>query len=489
MFYKSIRFRFILWYTVAMTVTLVVFSVALYREMKSVLTAHMDTVLKSRAIGVKTSIDTYWDSERLQTENEGSFIKVFGKINELNFIKVAQSWIQRPTDPDQLSTIVQIFDSNGDEVAVPENFPSRALFTPDILACAQAGKERFDQKIIAQAAGAPMSLRVYTTPVFEGDMVLYIVQVARPMSLVDSAVENLFRIMTLLVPLTSLSTALFGFFLARLTLNPVAQMIQSIHQITEDNLRRRVVEPDTHDEVQRMAQTFNGLLDRLEKAFTSQRQLLQDISHELKTPLTILKGELEVTLKKIRSAREYETILCSSLEEIERMHRLIESLLLLSKLESTETLPHMDRLNLGELVTMAVSDIRPLADQKQIRMSVTAPEEAWITGNDTQIRHLFLSLLDNAVKYTPESGSVTVTVDPAGPREVCVRVADTGVGIPPEEMPHIFQRFYQVDKSRSSRGFGLGLSIVNSIVQAHRGRIDVQSSVDVGTVFTVSLPV
>lgn len=266
-------------------------------------------------------------------------------------------------------------------------------------------------------------------------------------------------------------------------------MIDIIHKITAENLKLRVNIPDTtKDEIRRLADTFNEMLERLEHAFSSQRQFIEDFAHELKTPLSVLKGELEVALKKIRSTEEYESILQSNLEEVERINRIVENLLMLARLDSNAIVLRREPLNVGLLVKAIVDDIRVLAAQENIGVDYLIRDAITVYGDENQLKRLFINLLDNAIKYTLRNGKVIVDIEPVDNYAKIV-VSDTGMGIPDSEIHHIFNRFYRLDKSRHQPGFGLGLSIAKSIVEAHKGKIEVKSKLNQGTTITVFLPI
>jgi signal transduction histidine kinase len=229
------------------------------------------------------------------------------------------------------------------------------------------------------------------------------------------------------------------------------------------------------------------MLVRLDYAFTSQKNLFEDLSHELKTPLTILKGEFEVVLKKMRSPEDYAATLRSSLEEVNKMTKLVENLLMLASFESKNIMPEKKILDLGLIVQSVVNNIKALAQTKEIELTFSGKEGVSVIGDEKQLKQLFLNIVDNAVKYTPEKGLVNVSVGSDGKNAV-VTVKDTGVGIPKIDLENIFKRFYRVKSVKSSRGFGLGLSIVKSIVDAHKGHIKVESVLQKGTTFTITLP-
>ena len=230
------------------------------------------------------------------------------------------------------------------------------------------------------------------------------------------------------------------------------------------------------------------MIARLDEAITSQRQFMEDISHELKTPLSVLKGELEVTLKRIRSAQEYETTLHSSLEEVNHLAGLVENLLTLARFDAKTTTLQALPVDLNLLIKDTVEAISVLAIQKNITFQLNSTHTADILADKNQLKRLILNILDNAVKYTPPGGKISIDLRQQKD-SVDIDIADTGIGIPESELPHIFDRFYRVDKSRSSIGFGLGLSIAQSIAMAHGGKIYAKTNAPQGTIFIISLPV
>jgi heavy metal sensor kinase len=316
---------------------------------------------------------------------------------------------------------------------------------------------------------------------------VYIIQIASPLTSLFSTFKNLKLILFLLLPISIVFSGMMGALLAKLSLNPVNRIVDTMHQITAENLKLRITIPETKDEIRRLAETFNEMLDRLEKTFSSQRQFIEDLAHELKTPLSVLKGELEVTLKKLRTPREYESTLSSSLEEANRIIKIVEDLLMLAWYDSNMVPFDMAPLDIGLLFHDALEDIKILAEQKNIDLRLTSQGKAIVYGDGDKLKLLFFNILDNAMKYTPSGGKVFVEISEEK-NQAKVIISDTGIGIPKDELPRIFERFYRINKARNQGGFGLGLSIAKSIVEAHRGIIEVESELDKGTTFKISLP-
>ena len=480
MFLKSIRFKIIVLYMSILALTLTSFSLILYHNVNMGLNGNMDTLLKSKAGGIAQAIDAYWQAANLEVMESADASEVLRKRRNANFSRSAQRWVrEESTDPKLLDIMVQVFDTDGNAITSSKNITGlgeipRGKFIPVLQ-----GKERFDT--IAD-------FRIYTTPVFEDDKVAYIVQVANPLESIRMALNNLKVALFLLFPITVLVTGIMGAFIAKVTLHPVDSMIETILKIRAENMQIKLKIPNTKDEIQKLAETFNDMLGRLESAFNTQRRLFADLSHELKTPLTILKGEFEVILKKARSNEEYQGTLKSALEETDRIIRLSENLLILAKFDSKETSQKNEKLEITALIRGIVNSVRGLAELKEIKLSFSGPEGLRVYGDHNQLKTLFLNIIENAFKYTPEKGKIDITAIKKG-TSVNIDIKDTGLGIPEDEVEHIFDRFYRVDKSRSSSGFGLGLSIAKSIAEAHGGGISVQSCPGKGASFIISLPV
>lgn len=496
MFYKSIRFKITVVYMAILALTLSLFSAIVYHYVSRSLYENMDTLLRSKAEGIVHAINTYWAAERLGNMRYGVNPENVAETENIDFATIAQRWVEgKSKDPKLLDIIVQIFDADGGPIAASKNTQGISNVSRENLISVLQGNSRFDTVAPSYPTKKIITFRVFITPAVENDKVEYIVQVASSLDSILTVQTTLRVTLFILFPITVLLTGVMGALIAKLTLHPVDSMIQTIHDITAENMKLKLAVPNTKDEIQKLAETFNDMLSRLDYAFTSQKQLFEDLSHELKTPLTILRGEFEVVLKKMRSSEEYESTLRSSLEEIDKITKLAENLLMLATFDSKKNLPDRKSLDLGLIIQGAVNGIRKLAEQKNIRINFSKKEDIIaVIGDEKQLKLMVQDILDNAVKYTQPGGDVNIEVGVerasgfAGSR-ARIRISDTGIGIPKEDLQHIFDRFYRVDKSRSSHGFGLGLSIVKSIIDAHDGHIEVSSIVGKGTAFTVSLPV
>ncbi len=488
MLIKSLRFKIILWHSGILFLMLLLLGSILYNDMRRRLAADIDHVLLSRAEGIVDSIDTYWEGEKFKAPNKNIGLGDLPIREKDAFAEMAKNWVlERSDDFLLVSMIVSIFDNRGRHVASSKSISQSAQLPPRILDSVLTARSRFDFVPAEIPGGKADKLRALTIPVTVNGQVAYIVQVGTPLSSLSSALRELKLILFLLLPVSIILSGTAGAFLAKITLQPVERIINTIHQITAENLRMRIAVPTSKDEIRQLADTFNEMLERLERGFASQQQFFEDLSHELKTPLAVIKGELEVTLKRLRSAREYEATLTSSLEEINRIIRVVEELLMLAKFDNNLVTLETSRLDVGGLVGGVVENIGILAGQKNIRIRFLGRAGVTVHGDKEKLKQLFLNLLDNAVKYSRPGGTVSVEVEEAEPWAK-ISVADTGEGIPEEDIPRIFERFYRLKKSRDVAGFGLGLSIARSIAEAHKGKIDVESSIGRGSTFITSLP-
>jgi heavy metal sensor kinase len=349
-------------------------------------------------------------------------------------------------------------------------------------------------------------LRIITFPVLENNHAAKIIQIASSLEGVEDALNTLFIILIITVPLVLMVASLGGQFLAHKALKPVDDITNTARMITSQNLNQRIVPPKVKDEISRLIETFNGMISRLDQSFRQMKQFSSDASHELKTPLTILKGEVEVMLRKERTQQEYQQTLKSNLEEINRMSQIVEDLLLLSKADTGQIKLNKGDINLMEILTEVVAQMDMLARSKRLHLSTSNHHrDVHIFGDALRIRELFMNLIENAIKYTEEGGSIHISLQKEYPppvrnqsdrvqkereRFAKITVSDTGIGISREDQEKIFNRFFRVDKARSREqgGSGLGLSICKWIVEAHQGEIKVESELGKGTSFTVKFP-
>jgi heavy metal sensor kinase len=315
------------------------------------------------------------------------------------------------------------------------------------------------------------------------------VVIMAPLVEVDHELEEVRTVLLTAVPVVLLLAAALGYVLARKALAPMERLRRSTQEITADRLDRRLPVANPGDELGGLAQTINDMIGRLERSFAEIRRFTADASHELRTPLTAIRTEAEVALDRGSATPEQQRLLESILEECERLTRLTDQLLMLSREDAGVARQQRETVDLAALVGGVVETMRALAEAKEVRLHSNRRGDVAVRGDAGRLRQVFYNVLDNAIKYTPGGGNVEVRVE-AQDGAAVVTVHDTGEGIPPEQLPRVFDRFYRVDKarSRSEGGTGLGLSIAQSIAVAHGGRIELASTLGQGTTCTVWLP-
>jgi heavy metal sensor kinase len=291
------------------------------------------------------------------------------------------------------------------------------------------------------------------------------------------------------LPLALGLTGFGGYYLARRALSPVERMARRAREINAERLGARVDVENPDDELGLLAQAFNETLSRLERSFEQLKRFTSDASHELRTPLTAIRSVGEVGLQQDRSRDQYREVIGSMLEEAERLGRLVESLLTISRADSGQI--HLEQANVGllPLVREASSLLDVLAEDKGQTVSVEGDDSICVNGDSVILRQVFINLLDNAIKYSPQKGRISVRVSRADSSNACVEVKDCGPGIAPEHRQRVFDRFYRIDEGRSREGggAGLGLAIAKWGAEAHGGRLELDST-ETGCIFRFVLP-
>jgi heavy metal sensor kinase len=279
-----------------------------------------------------------------------------------------------------------------------------------------------------------------------------------------------------------------GYLLTRRAMRKVDAITVQAEHISSNNLSERLPVFQTGDELERLTVALNRMMERLDDAFQHINRFSADVSHELRTPLTILRGELETAVQHERLSPELLDLVGSALEETERLRTIVDQLLVVSRLDAGDA--HMEKLqlDLGQLATSTVEQMLLLAEEKSITVRCDVQPDVEVEGDPSRLKQIVVNLLDNAIRYTGEGGSISVSAAKQN-GWATLTVSDNGAGIPAEALPHVFERFYRADKARSrySGGSGLGLSIVNAICTAHRGEVEIASTEGAGTTVTIRL--
>ncbi len=460
----SIRTRLTLWYSGILLGILTLTSVLGYSVLRWSLVQDLDASLLTVAQVLRdTSIAAQGSPDEAETE----------------------TLLRDLLGPEFYDKFFQLFDPEGHPEAGMSRRRSQALrLSPLARANAARGLQTFE----TVGTEGSNDVRLLTMPVIRGGRVIQIVQVGMSLQRARNALRRYLDTLVVLIPLGVALAAAGGAIIARTALKPVDEMALAARRITAEDLGQRISLRGTGDELDRLAETLNGMLARLAAAFTEMRRFAADAAHELRTPLTALKGGIEVSLRAARSADEYRRVLVGSLEEVERLIRLAEDLLLLSRSTAGPETPRgpvelepllLDvfdvgvRLTQGTGVSVRVNDVMPVT----------------VRGDALALRRAVLNLVENAVKYTSADGKVELSLT-SGDGHASVTVQDTGIGIAPADQERVFEPFVRLDaaRARETGGTGLGLAIARAVALAHGGTLSVESRAGAGSRFTIRLP-
>ncbi len=465
----KIRARLSLWYASVTFFILLLFSLATYVGMRHLLYRALDEERDLIAKNIESSYDPQTQSFRnLQAPR----YRVSHRMQESYFV-VYNSYEQpvyRSPTADQLSLPIPLTHKRTETTTIVRTRHTGITFYTAVE----------DSDITFQAASRQL---------FYKNRQIGWVNIAAPISDIQESMHNLLRILLSGVLAVGLLVGGGTYFLTDKALSPVAAITDKARRISSTNLSERIDVENKEDELGRLSQVLNELLDRLQRAFESQRQFMADAAHELNTPLAILRTHWEDELNNLELPQPVKEKLVHDVETISRLNRLINHLLLLSRTEGMALAIEKKPLPLAELVWEVVADAGVLADMKEQKLEVGNLSPVQVAGSRDRLYQLLFNLVDNAVKYTQPGGSISVSLGERGGQAI-FSVRDTGPGIPQEHAPHIFDRFYRVNKDRSRKtgGSGLGLSICKLIAEAHGGQVEVSSTPGKGSEFIVKLP-
>ncbi len=484
--FHSIRTKLTLWYSVILAITLVGFGGISYLFTSSTLSESLDQSLHSEVKWVNEFIEP--QAKKIRLKRSAMLRTPTAKKNHhLRTLKQSRTMKTTPTRPpaDEIwnqiyeHTIltprrqyIQILDRNGDLLYRSPSLGKHTLSYPEIpFGSVNVVTIRNDQG---------NDLRLAIT---QNDYVK--IFVAYPLGELNEALDGIFLIFRILAPLALLISVIGGWFLAHTSLKPVDAITTTARKISARNLNERLPDHSIDDELGRLTATFNDMIGRLQESFAQVQQFSADASHELRTPLTIMRGEIEIALRRKTLPRATRELLTSVHDELIRLSSIVESLMTLVKSEAGRLTFQFDIVALDSLLLELAEDAQVLAVGKKIKVEVGTFEPLTVRGDKTRLRQLFLNLVENAIKYTPPLGTVTLSMTHADTKAI-VQISDTGIGIPRKDLPKIFDRFYRVNADRP--GSGLGLAIAKWIAEAHHGTIEVVSREKKGSTFTVTLP-
>jgi heavy metal sensor kinase len=462
---RSIRFRLTVWYAGLLTALLALFGVFIYFTLERFLERSLtETLAKdARTIGQSWVFD----------------------INQSGPGYVAAE-IEEHFAPSITGRFVRITRGADGSVLYHSAAPESGAFDPSLI-----GPGRFDASQSSREEHLPdgKELLIFNLPFTDRSGNQYLIETGAPYDQVERVLRGLLISLGVAFPLIVGAAMGGGYLLMRNALRPMDEIATTAERITSRNLNERLPVVATGDEVERLSVSLNRMMERLEEAFHHISRFSAEAAHEMRTPLAIIRGELENALQSPGLTEELRETIGSALEEAERLSRIVEQLLEMSRLEAGETLVERTRFDFADMTRTTVDQMRLLAEEKnlQLRFETTKPVD--IDGDPLRLKQIVVNLVDNAIKYTPPGGSVSVSTYPQDGR-VVLEVADTGIGIPKDATSQIFDRFFRVDKARSRQlgGTGLGLAIVKSICTAYNGSVTVKSAEGTGAVFRVELP-
>ena len=458
--FNSIRTKLTLWYVGVLAVVIIGFSTGAYFMLANALSRETDESLVEMGHNFESALRAELEDENGAAASDRAISEA---VNEMRFRDYQ----------------FQIVTADGRVIASTAD----SSFLTNELNC--------DEFQIVNINNEPQ--RVYLSPLANGkdQNKLLVFHSLREQNRLMARLAGIFFVS---LPISLILAGFGGYFLARKSLAPMVEMGRQAAQIGAQNLHERIQIKNKTDELGDLAAVFNELLSRLDASFEQQRRFMADASHELRTPLAIVRGEAEVALSKDdRTTAEYKESLSILHDESKRLTKIVEDLFTLARADAGQFNAAFAPVYLDEIVGEAVRSMRVLAERQNIGISVSGATEMSFNGDESLLRRLFLNLLDNAVKYSRPGGKVSVDCI-STEMELQIDISDNGIGIPQDEQPKIFERFYRVDKARvrgdetATSGAGLGLSIARWIAEIHNGKITLASTGEDGSVFTVIFP-
>jgi heavy metal sensor kinase len=457
---NSVRIRLTLWYVVAFGILLAGFSGFVYMVLSQTMYSRFDRSLLDAALVVTGEFKSELE------ENSGNVTEATNQT--LSELRIPE-------------TSIAIFD---DTRLLGTNLDHEPRSTSELVP--DASLEHFPAFGTVKR-NDPEGLRVAVVSARIGDKE-YFIGVLQPLSDLAQQLRSIRRIFYIGFPVSLFVAGIGGFILAKKSFAPVVAMCNQAERIGANNLHERLsVKND--DELGQLAYVFNDLLSRLDDSFDGMRKFTADASHELRTPLSIIRGEADVALSQNRDPSEYREALSIIQDEATRLSRIVDDMMALARSDAGQRPMHIEEFYLNDLVEECCKAATVLTVRKGVSLNIEPSSDITFRGDEDLLRRMLLNLLDNAIKYTPTGGSVSVELI-TEPGDVKLIVSDTGVGIPAVDVPHVFERFYRVDKARSRAdgGTGLGLSIAKWVVEAHKGSIELTSTPGRGSRFIVTLP-
>ncbi len=482
---NSIRFKASILYTSILCVILVVFSGVLFYLTALILYGDVDERLRLKATAVADILKSYEDLRKTPVTPQDLINRLLG-IDDPSLMILENLWRSDIKALRLQEDYFFILNGYGMPVIRSENLDKNMedLFKTQLPI-------NFSGMFFKDIKNEKQRLRAINLPFSLSHRNLLVIQLATPLDFVIAILQKLMYFMAASVLFILGLTSFLGGFFARSILKPVLNVIKTADDISHTDLNLRIQETEGDEEMKRLIRSFNAMIERLEKSFAHVNEFSSHVAHELKTPIAIIRGEMELALSEPRETREYERVMQVCLQEIDRLTRIIRDLLLQARLDYNLEVFRFEEINLVEFIREMHEHSQILADEKKISADLKLPgiRQVPVKADKTHLRRLFLNLITNAITYTPEGGRIGIELTLAE-NQAQVAISDTGIGISEENLTKIFDKFFRAHKGGDDPvpGTGLGLSIARSIVRAHQGTITVQSRINEGSVFTVILP-
>ena len=466
--HRSLAFRLAVWYALLLSATFALLGAGMYFGLAQYLRSSLSDSLHRRSVQVEQILHSAAArasaadiSDQINTRVAPEFNNRFVRVTRAPQLQIYRSLppADRSFAPDSIPALSGPW---------PAHAATRRVETPD----------------------GPILISATQIATASGD---YLVELGSSLAPSDAVQDRLLTLLGILLPILVACAAGGGYLLVQRALRPVERMSQTAAQISVQNLDARLPVEPTGDALQELSLSLNHMLGRLRESVQTSRRFLAVASHELRTPLTVIKGELQEIVRGGDCPPELRERIGSTLEEVARLERLVSGLLVLSRLDAGDAQREWLDVDLGELATSTVEQMRLVAEDRGVQLDASALKPLIVRGDHSRLKQVIVNLLDNAIKFTPRGGRVTLASE-MQPGVRVLEVRDTGIGIPAEALPHLFERFFRVDEARARAsdtnegGAGLGLSIVQAICSAHGAQIEVESSPEHGSCFRLRFP-
>ena len=462
---RSISFRLVVWYAALLAVIFVLLCALMYLDLRRFLESDLRQSQARRARQVANTLLVH--------------VK---EIGEHAVALQTADWY----DPDVNDRFIRITRADGSLVYI-SRAPKDGSFDPAEVPIFPPSSRREFSRIVKLSNGNTLLISALNFK--SAGNPDYLVEFGALLDPVESMLDHLFLQLVLGLPMAVIIVAVGGYLLVQRALKPVEKITRAAERITQHNLSERLPVARTGDELERLSISLNRMINRLDDAFENSRRFVADASHDLRTPLTIMRGELESLAEDPRLDPEFRERAASLHEEALHLSKIVEQLFTLSRLDAGEAQAECEQFDLSELAKTTAEQMSLLAEDKKIAIATNANQTILVEGDRVRMKQVIVNLLDNAIKYTPENGAVQLRVHGFNGHAV-LEVEDNGIGIPRDSLPHVFDRFYRVNQTRAdgSESAGLGLAIVKSICTAHGAEVEAVSVPSFGSLFRVKMP-